>query len=758
MKKLSFFILALLLSTPSYAQVVGGGSGGVTSINSTTGAFTFTGAGVSCTGTSCAFSGVGTGVSSFGFTNANGANGVVIGTTSTPVLTLSPTAGGNFASSANNLGFFASTTSAQLAGVLSDETGTGVAVFSASPTFTGTANFAALSSAGNINANTFTAGNAIQVHIDASGNISTSGTLISGQITANLTGNVTGNVSGTSSNITGIAAIANGGTGTATPGLVAGTNVTITGSWPNQTINSSGGSTTYDTLRRSPLRTDDASKGYNVGDWWVYDRTVWQNYQNTTGTSIWTKQFNSNLAMCDAVTGAAGCYGVYRLKAAYTGNAFQVTRSSDSTTQAIGFDVNGYADWKATDTFCAGTTCGVSVWYDQSGNGSDLSQATQANMPQIFAGVFVGNSRAIAFGNVIAASNYLNSFMTNTSTAITNRQNLTTLIIAHPDYNYQTAFYDVGQPTPKYSIYGDNYTTFGTKVNAGSVLALNGSIVTKDQVMLVEDNAGTTTWAQNNFTKSVAGVTSSSASGLYFGGTSLANYPGRFSATAFVIFNSALSATNQNILVNSAYQMSGVVPQNYNNFVQIGDSITCCTGSNFNAELTQNIMQTIIQPPYNSANLGVAGITAATYATVASTVATDSFQTGKNNIVQNFLGTNDMAGGTSAASTFSSIQSICTSFTGAGFSQCLVATPLPRGGGFSGGQTSGGFETSRQSLITSIQGAYSSTILDIGSDAVIGSTSALTGPLFCADQIHPCVPGESYEASFFASIVQGFLK
>jgi len=35
--------------------------------------------------------------------------------------------------------------------------------------------------------------------------------------------------------------VAQGGTGTATPALVAGTNVTITGSWPNQTINSSGG-------------------------------------------------------------------------------------------------------------------------------------------------------------------------------------------------------------------------------------------------------------------------------------------------------------------------------------------------------------------------------------------------------------------------------------------------------------------------------------------------------------------------------------
>jgi hypothetical protein len=49
------------------------------------------------------------------------------------------------------------------------------------------------------------------------------------------------NTTGTASNVTGIVALANGGTGTATPSLVAGTNVTITGTWPNQTINASGG-------------------------------------------------------------------------------------------------------------------------------------------------------------------------------------------------------------------------------------------------------------------------------------------------------------------------------------------------------------------------------------------------------------------------------------------------------------------------------------------------------------------------------------
>ncbi len=49
------------------------------------------------------------------------------------------------------------------------------------------------------------------------------------------------NTTGTAVNVTGIVAVANGGTGTTTPSLVAGTNVTISGTWPNQTIAASGG-------------------------------------------------------------------------------------------------------------------------------------------------------------------------------------------------------------------------------------------------------------------------------------------------------------------------------------------------------------------------------------------------------------------------------------------------------------------------------------------------------------------------------------
>lgn len=68
--------------------------------------------------------------------------------------------GTTFALTSGNLSQFAATTSAQLAGVLSDETGTGVAVFSASPTFTGTANFAAVSTTGTATLNGLSTGGA----------------------------------------------------------------------------------------------------------------------------------------------------------------------------------------------------------------------------------------------------------------------------------------------------------------------------------------------------------------------------------------------------------------------------------------------------------------------------------------------------------------------------------------------------------------------------------------------------------------------
>jgi hypothetical protein len=68
------------------------------------------------------------------------------------------------------------------------------------------------------------------------------GISLSGTVTS--TGNLTlgGALTGVSltSQVSGILPVANGGTATATPALVAGSGVTISGTWPNQTINATG--------------------------------------------------------------------------------------------------------------------------------------------------------------------------------------------------------------------------------------------------------------------------------------------------------------------------------------------------------------------------------------------------------------------------------------------------------------------------------------------------------------------------------------
>jgi len=99
---------------------------------------------------------------------------------------------------ATSLGSFSSS---NLAGALTDETGSGSAVFATSPTLV---------------------------------------TPILGTPTSATLTNATGLP--LSTGVTGTLPVANGGTGTATPSLVQGTNITITGTWPNQTIAASGGS------------------------------------------------------------------------------------------------------------------------------------------------------------------------------------------------------------------------------------------------------------------------------------------------------------------------------------------------------------------------------------------------------------------------------------------------------------------------------------------------------------------------------------
>ncbi|MEY9871719.1 hypothetical protein ABH931_001192 [Streptacidiphilus sp. MAP12-33] len=64
------------------------------------------------------------------------------------------------------------------------------------------------------------------------------------------------------------------------------------------------------------------------------------------------------------------------LYAAYDGPLYQVRRASDGATKDIGLlSAGGYANAAAQDAFCSGTSCVVTVIYDQSGKGNNLTDA-----------------------------------------------------------------------------------------------------------------------------------------------------------------------------------------------------------------------------------------------------------------------------------------------------------------------------------------------------------------------------------------------
>ena len=120
--------------------------------------------------------------------------------------------------------FLGTPSSANLAAALTDETGSGSAVFSTSPTLVtpnlGTPSTLVLTSATGLPLSSGVTGT---LPIANGGTGSTSTTFVDA-----------------ATNVTGILPVANGGTATATPSLIQGSGVTITGTWPNQTINATG--------------------------------------------------------------------------------------------------------------------------------------------------------------------------------------------------------------------------------------------------------------------------------------------------------------------------------------------------------------------------------------------------------------------------------------------------------------------------------------------------------------------------------------
>lgn len=117
-------------------------------------------------------------------------------------------------------------------------------------------------------------------------------------------------------------------------------------------------------------------------------------------------------APCDIYSaGGTPCYAAHStvraLYDSYTDALYQVIRGSDGATDDIKPLSNGVANISTQESFCSGTTCLISLIYDQSGRGNHLTQAPPGSAAQgpdsggkdylasaIGAPVFVSGSKA----------------------------------------------------------------------------------------------------------------------------------------------------------------------------------------------------------------------------------------------------------------------------------------------------------------------------------------------------------------------------
>ena len=80
--------------------------------------------------------------------------------------------------------------------------------------------------------------------------------------------------------------------------------------------------------------------------------------------------------LLDLYPNAAAAYSLRKLRAAYTGSAVRIRRSSDNAETDIGFLANGDFDSAAAVAFCGVGNGFITTWYDQSGNAVNMIQST----------------------------------------------------------------------------------------------------------------------------------------------------------------------------------------------------------------------------------------------------------------------------------------------------------------------------------------------------------------------------------------------
>ncbi|MDG4821714.1 arabinofuranosidase catalytic domain-containing protein [Asanoa sp. WMMD1127] len=199
---------------------------------------------------------------------------------------------------------------------------------------------------------------------------------------------------------------ANGqGTGNGTAVIIWDCNGQANQQW---TVNANGTVTGVQSGRCLDANGAGTANGTNIILWDCHGRSNQQWNSPTTPPP-------PGAGPCDIyASGGTPCIAAHStvraLYGAYNGNLYQVRRSSDNSTRNIGVrSAGGTANAASQDSFCGGTTCVVTVVYDQSGRGNDLWYQGSSVVPgSTQSRPAIATSESLTIGGNAAYSLYIN--------------------------------------------------------------------------------------------------------------------------------------------------------------------------------------------------------------------------------------------------------------------------------------------------------------------------------------------------------------
>lgn len=196
----------------------------------------------------------------------------------------------------------------------------------------------------------------------------------------------------------------------------------------------------------------------------------------------------------------AAAYSVRKLSSSYTGAAIRVRRDSDNAEQDIGFDSNGNLDESALTSYVGANTGYIVKWYDQSGNGNDVTQSvTTRQMMVVAAGTI------IKLGTKVAPNSYRSRIYYSTATAIAVTPPQTTVMVLNPTAtggNYHAIGEDL---VGTYRFGGHNDRLY---LNGGSIISTADGAISQPHMIAVGLTNGASSYIRANGSELATGNTS----------------------------------------------------------------------------------------------------------------------------------------------------------------------------------------------------------------------------------------------------------